>query len=356
MNLQPNAVDHNCGYRRDMDTKNALVLGTGAWGTTFAKVLSDSGVNVTMWGRSPITVGFVNDHENSAYLPGVILPENIVATTDVAEVSRLDPDLIALAVPTYAVEEVASIFSLDKMRAPIVSLIKGIDVDTGHTMVEVIANVGDGVSASRIAALSGPNLSREIAQAQPTSACIACADFDTAKQIADTVSADYFQLYPSRDMMGVELAGASKNVIAIAVGAAEGMGFGSNARAALMIRGLSEMTRLGVALGADAETYSGLAGVGDLIATCSSRLSRNYSLGYHLGRGRSLDDALSRLPGVAEGARSALPLLRLAQQNGVDMPITQALVSVLHEGASVEDMGVALFGCLPQSDWDNYPA
>lgn len=344
-----------------MDTKSALVIGTGAWGTTFAKMLAEGTqtakessagpMDVTMWGRSPITVGFINDHENSAYLPGIALPPNIAATTDLAAALATGPELVALAVPTYAVAEVVSAANLGELGVPIVSLTKGIAENSGRTMAEIIEEVGK-VPAGHIAVIAGPNLSREIAQGQPSAACVASTDLATAQTVAGLMRTDYFQLYPSVDVVGVEIAGAVKNVIAIAVGAAEGMGFGANSKAILMTRGLDEMIRLGQALGAQLATFTGPAGIGDLMTTCSTRLSRNYSLGYHLGRGRTLEESLARLPGVAEGVTSALPVLQLGEKMRVEMPITEAVAQVVQGEIPVERMGEMLLGRPPQAGWE----
>ncbi|MSS83715.1 NAD(P)-dependent glycerol-3-phosphate dehydrogenase [Actinomycetaceae bacterium WB03_NA08] len=335
-----------------MTSQNVVVLGTGAWGTTFSQVLADAGLSVTMWGRNQAVVEFINEGENPTYLPGIELSEQIRATTDIGEAMATDPVMVVVAVPSYAVAETVSQANLASIDAHIVSLVKGIDLETYHTMVHVIAESA-GISEDRIAALSGPNLSREIAQRQPAAAAIASSSFDTAKKVAQLCHTHYFRCYVSTDVIGCEIAGVAKNVIAMAIGAAEGMGLGANTRATLISRGLAEITRLGIAMGAKPGTFSGLAGVGDLIATCSSKLSRNYSLGFHLGQGRTLKDSLSRLPGVAEGARSAKPILQLANSLDVDMPITRGVVAVLHEGATAEQMGEMLLSRPQKTDgWE----
>jgi len=324
-----------------MEMTHAAVLGTGAWGTTFAKVLADAGMTVTMWGRNAQVVEFINSHENSPYLPGIDLPASITATTDLG-MALDDAQLVAVAVPVAAVREtVEHAARLLEDGAVLLTLSKGLEPDSLKS-VHQVTREASGLPADRIAVLSGPNLSREIAEQSPTATVVACQDTDVATRIALACHNAYFRPYVSPDVLGCEIAGATKNVIAVAIGAAEGMGLGTNTRATLITRGLAEMTRLGTTLGADSATFSGLAGVGDLVATCSSKLSRNYSLGVRLGRGASLTDALELSPGVVEGVRSAKPVLDLAQANGVDMPITESVVRVVHHGATIQEMGEML--------------
>lgn len=326
-----------------MNDNQAVILGTGAWGTTFAQILADAGKNVTMWGRSADVVEFINSGENSKYLPGIELPGSISATTELNEALETDPALVTLVVPTAAIGEVLEQASLSEIDSLVLSLTKGIEPGTYRTVQQMIVEEGN-IPEQRVAVLSGPNLSREIALRQPAAAVVASESFDTAKQIAQWTHNAYFRPYVSTDVIGCEIAGATKNVIALAIGAAEGMGLGANTRATLITRGLAEITRLGIALGAKPKTFAGLAGVGDMIATCSSKLSRNYSLGFRLGQGMEFAEAMALSPGVAEGARSALPILELAQSLEVDMPITAGVVAVLHEGATAEEMGEMLLG------------
>lgn len=318
------------------------VIGTGSWGTTFAKVLADAGHDVRMWGRRQAVVELINSGENSSYLPGVDLSPSITATTDM-EAALEGADLVVLAVPVAVTAQIAKEASKYAPDATYVSLSKGIEPGTKRTVTQIIAEAG-GLAPEQVAAISGPNLSMEIAMGQPTASVVACSDIEVAKKIAKACHNDYFRPYVSTDVMGVEIAGAAKNVIALAIGASEGMGLGANTRATLITRGLAEITRLGVAMGAQASTFAGLAGIGDLVATCSSRLSRNYSLGYRLGRGMSLEEALSLSPGIAEGAKTAAPMLELADERGVDMPITRGVVEVVQGRATVEQMGEMLLG------------
>ena len=321
-----------------MSMTTAAVLGTGAWGTTFAQVLADTGVEVTMWGRNADTVSFINGRENPSYLPGITLSERISATSDIADAVEGKP-LVVVAVPVKAVRR--TLESARDYLAPevvLLSLAKGLELGTLRRVDEIIADAS-GVPGRRIAVLSGPNLSREIADRQPTATVVASGDVELAKEIARTCHNPYFRPYVSTDVVGTEMAGATKNVIAVAIGAAEGMGLGLNTRSTLITRGLAEMTRLGTALGADPATFAGLSGIGDLVATCSSRLSRNFSLGHRLGSGMSMAEAMALSPGVVEGVASAGPILQVAASVGVDMPITGAVVEVVEGRATIEDMG-----------------
>ncbi|QQC44195.1 NAD(P)-dependent glycerol-3-phosphate dehydrogenase [Schaalia meyeri] len=321
-----------------MNISTAAVLGTGAWGTTFAQVLADAGVSVTMWGRNPGTIAFINGHENPTYLPGITLSDRIDATEDIAS-AVAGRQLVVVAVPVKAVrptlEAVTGAFIDD---VALLSLAKGLELGSLKRVGQIMAEAS-GVPEGRIAVLSGPNLSREIADRNPTATVVAASDVELAKDIARACHNSYFRPYVSADVVGTEMAGATKNVIAVAIGAAEGMGLGINTRSTLITRGLAEMTRLGIALGADAATFAGLAGIGDLVATCSSRLSRNFSLGHRLGAGMSLAEAVALSPGVVEGVTSAGPILQVAASVGVDMPITGAVVEVVEGRATIEDMG-----------------
>ncbi len=316
----------------------AAVLGSGSWGTTFAVVLADAGCRVRLWGRDDAVAAAVNErHRNVRYLPDVDLPPAITATTDAA--AALDgADLVAVAVPSQSARGLLTpIAGLTAPGAVAVSLMKGVELGTDLRMSVVIAQAL-GLPADRVAVLSGPNLAREIAARQPTATVVSCADAGTARLVARACSAPYFRPYTNTDVVGVELCGAVKNVIALAVGIAHGRGFGFNTTATAITRGLVEITRLGLALGADAGTFAGLAGTGDLVATCMSPLSRNHTLGLHIGQGMTLAEAIKATGGTAEGVKSCRSVLDLARKTGVDMPITQGVVAVLHEGLSVDDM------------------
>ncbi|HLV04741.1 NAD(P)H-dependent glycerol-3-phosphate dehydrogenase [uncultured Georgenia sp.] len=318
------------------------VLGTGSWGTTFAAVLADAGNDVTVWGRSAETCREITrEHHNERYLPGVELPHRVTATTDIrTAVARAE--LVAVAVPSQVARAVlAEVADALEPDAVVVSLMKGVEPGTGERMSEVVREVL-GLEERRVAVVSGPNLAREIADHQPTATVVAAVDEATAARVAHACAAPYFRPYTNTDVVGVELGGAVKNVIALAVGMAQGVGYGDNTTASLITRGLAETTRLGLALGARAETLAGLAGMGDLVATCSSRLSRNHTLGRHIGEGMTLEQAVAATGGTAEGVRSCRAVLELADAHGVDMPISRAVAAVLYENLPVPAMTEAL--------------
>lgn len=317
------------------------VLGSGAWGTTFAAVLADAGNDVVLWGRRQAVVDELNTARTSPHLAGALLPPGVRATTDPAEAVR-GAELVAVAVPAQSARQVLGPFA--RLLGPgtvVLSLMKGVELATDARMSEVLGDVL-GVPPERIAVLSGPNLAREIAEHQPTATVIAASDEDLARRLTAVCATGYFRPYTNTDVVGVELCGAVKNVIAIGIGIAQGRGYGDNTTATLITRGLAEITRLGLALGADAETFAGLAGMGDLVATCDSPLSRNHRLGRHIGQGMSLDDAVAATGGTAEGVKTALSVLELAARVGVEMPITAAVAAVLHHGQSVDLMGQML--------------
>ncbi|WP_278234919.1 NAD(P)H-dependent glycerol-3-phosphate dehydrogenase [Isoptericola sp. AK164] len=324
-----------------MSGPTTAVLGSGSWGTTFAMVMADAGCDVTLWGRDEALVRQVaEERRNSKYLPDVELPA-MAATTDAA-VALAGAKIVVVAVPSQVARR-----TLEPLRehlepdAVVVSLMKGVELSTDKRMSQVVAEALD-VPAGRVAVVSGPNLAKEIAARQPTATVVACSDPDNARLVADACSSSYFRPYTNTDVVGVELCGAVKNIIALAVGMAQGSGFGWNTTATVITRGLVEITRLGRALGAEQETFSGLAGMGDLVATCASPLSRNHSLGKYVGQGMTLDEALEATGTTAEGVKSSRSVLELAQQHDVDMPITAGVVAVLHEGLSVDEMARAL--------------
>lgn len=325
-----------------MTALRAAVLGAGSWGTTFAAVLADAGCEVTIWGRDEKTCRQINDeHRNEAYLPGVSLPASISASTDAQAV--LDgADLIAIAIPSQSARALLTpLRSSVAPHAVAVSLMKGVELSTDRRMSEVVAEALD-IPADRIAVVSGPNLALEIAQRQPTATVVASSSQATAQLVANACASAYFRPYTNSDVVGVELCGAVKNVIALAVGISQGRGLGYNTMATVITRGLVEMTRLGLALGADADTFPGLAGLGDLMATCASPASRNHTLGGHIGRGMTLDEAIAATGGTAEGVKSSRSVLELATSLDVEMPITSAVVRVLHEGLPVEQLAALL--------------
>jgi glycerol-3-phosphate dehydrogenase (NAD(P)+) len=306
----------------------AAVMGAGMWGTTFGQVLSDAGTPVMLWGREPKLAEAINDrHENPGYLPGIRLTQGLHATGDPAE-ALAGADLVVLAVPAQTLRgNLTAWCPRLPPQAALISLMKGIEHGTGRRMSEVIAEV-TGAGPDRIAVISGPNLALEIAKRQYAATVVACTDETLAKALQQACHTPYFRPYTNPDVIGCELGGAVKNVIAIAVGIAIGMGLGVNTTAMLITRGLAEIARLGAALGADQHTFAGLAGMGDLVATCSSPMSRNRTYGEKLGRGMSLADAAASTTQVTEGVKSAGPVLELARENAVEMPITEVVAGV----------------------------
>jgi glycerol-3-phosphate dehydrogenase (NAD(P)+) len=316
----------------------AAVLGSGSWGTAFGKVLADAGTDVVLWARRPELAEAVRErHENADYLPGVDLPHNLTATAD-AEQAVTRADFVILAVPSQSLREnLSSVASALGRSTVLVSLMKGVELGTSKRMSEVVCEVAD-VPTRQVAVVTGPNLAKEIAAGQPAATVVACTDEQVAERLQAACMTGYFRPYTNVDVVGCELGGAVKNVIALATGMAEGMGFGDNTKASLITRGLAETARLGAALGADPLTFSGLAGLGDLVATCTSPLSRNRTFGERLGRGETLEDILARKQQTAEGVKSCRSILDLARKHDVDMPITEHVVAVVHEGMTPTDM------------------
>ena len=311
-------------------------MGAGSWGTVFSMILSDAGCDVSLWARNNLIAQDINStHINHAYFPELSLPTNIVATSN-PDQALTGADLVVLAMPAQTLRGNLSAWSLSiPNNAVLASLIKGVELGTAERMTEVIAGVAK-VDTDRVAVVSGPNLANEIAAREPAATTVACANEDYAIQIQDACTTDYFRPYYTTDVVGVEIAGAVKNVIALANGMAVGLGYGENSQSALMTRGLAEMSRLGVALGANPLTFAGLAGVGDLIATCQSPLSRNRTIGVYLGEGKTIDQAQALTKTTSEGVKSCQSILDLANRHGVDMPITEQVVNVIHHGTSAE--------------------
>jgi glycerol-3-phosphate dehydrogenase (NAD(P)+) len=308
------------------------VFGTGSWGTAFSMVLADAGTDVVMWGRrQELTEAITRTHENPDNLPGVPLPDSITATHS-AEEAVAGAEVVVFAVPSQTfrgnLEGWAACLPAD---AVLVSLMKGIELGTTKRMSQVIGEV-TGAGPERIAVVSGPNLAREIAERQPAATVVGCADEAVAEKLQQVCATAYFRPYTNTDVVGVELGGAVKNVIALAVGIAKGMGMGDNSQASIVTRGLAEITRLGLALGADAATFAGLAGVGDLVATCLSPLSRNRTFGEKLGQGKTVDEIVASTSQIAEGVKSAESILELARAHDVDMPIVEHVAAAVHDG------------------------
>ena len=323
----------------------AAVLGAGAWGTALAKVLADAGGDVRLWARRQEVADEVNSaHTNDAYLPGVLLPPGVRATTDAAAALR-GATTVLLGVPSQTLRS-----NLEAWRphidadATLVSLAKGIELGTLMRMSEVIAAV-TGVPPGQVAVISGPNLASEVAEEQPAATVVACTDSGRAVALQHALRTAYLRPYTNSDVVGTEIGGACKNVIALACGMAAGVGLGENTAATIITRGLAEIMRLGIGLGAKPATLAGLAGVGDLVATCTSQHSRNRRFGMRLGRGESLDAAQRATEGhVAEGVSSCTSILALASKYDVEMPLTDAVYQVCHRGLSVDEAVALLLG------------
>jgi glycerol-3-phosphate dehydrogenase (NAD(P)+) len=319
------------------------VFGTGSWGTAYSRVLADAGCSVRMWGRRQEMVDQINGGMNEEYLPGMEISPAITASTDPEEAAS-DAAIVVLALPSQTLrvnlERWGSVLPHD---AVVVSLMKGVEFGTTKRMSEVIAEVAD-VDPDRIAVLSGPNLAREIAERQPAASVVAGRSHEAAERVAAASATAYFRPYTSGDVVGAEIGGATKNVIALAVGMAEGLGMGDNSKASIITRGLAETTRLGVALGGDPKTFAGLAGVGDLIATCMSPLSRNHTFGVNLGKGMSVREVIAVTKQTAEGVKSCESILALAQHTGVDVPIIEQVAAVVHDGRTPQQVVETLMG------------
>ncbi|OBH60652.1 NAD(P)H-dependent glycerol-3-phosphate dehydrogenase [Mycobacterium sp. E2479] len=328
------------------------VMGAGAWGTALAKVLVDAGgpeTRVTLWARRPELAEQINSTRyNPDYLPGTLLPPGIRATADAAEALH-DASTVLLGVPAQTMRGNLERWApLIREGATLASLAKGIELGTLMRMSQVIVAV-TGVDPSQVAVISGPNLASEIAAGQPAATVIACSDSGRAVALQRMLNSGYFRPYTNSDVVGTEIGGACKNVIALACGMAVGVGLGENTTAAIITRGLAEIMRLGIALGAKGATLAGLAGVGDLVATCSSPRSRNRSLGERLGRGETIQTVLAGTPDggdghVVEGVTSCEAVLALAASYDVEMPLTDAVHRVCHKGLSVDEAMALLLG------------
>jgi glycerol-3-phosphate dehydrogenase (NAD(P)+) len=329
----------------------AAVMGAGSWGATFAQVLCDAGTSTVVYSRRPEVAKAIRElHENPDYLPGVTLTPELDATADAAE-ALAGADLVAFAVPAQSLREnLAEWAPLIPSGALLVSLIKGIELGTRRRMSEVIAEV-TAAGPARIAVVSGPNLAGEIVRRQVAATVVACASPEGALVLQGACHAPYFRPYTNSDVIGCELGGAVKNIVAIAVGIAVAMGLGDNTKATLITRGLAEMARLGSALGAEAQTFSGLAGMGDLVATCSSPLSRNRTFGENLGRGLSVASAAATTGQTAEGMASCGPVLELARAHGVEMPITEVVEAVMRDGLPIREAAVMLASRSAKPEW-----
>ena len=316
------------------ETKRAAVIGTTSWGTTLAVHLARAGVETRLWARTEAEAARLRDEgENRDRLPGVAFPEALSQTADLPAAAA-GVDVIVVAVPSISFREnVRRLKALERnSRTIVLGATKGLERGTGRRMSEVVREELSADAAQRYAVLSGPNLAREVAQGMLSSTVVASSDAAAASEVQKLFNSSKFRVYTNTDVIGVELGGALKNILALGAGMADGMGYGDNGKAAFISRGLAEVTRLGMAAGANALTFAGLAGIGDTIATCYSTLSRNRFVGQEIAQGRELGEVLRSLAQVAEGVDTTSAALVLARELGVDMPITEQTRRVLHEG------------------------
>jgi glycerol-3-phosphate dehydrogenase (NAD(P)+) len=319
--------------------KRIAVIGAGSWGTTVASLVSMNTDTVLWSRRSELADTISTTHRNPSYLDGIDLSPTLQSTHSLAE-AVAGSEVVVMAVPSNGFRDILmQVRDHLEVPVPIVSLAKGLEGGTGNRMTQVIAEVLPGFPC---AVLTGPNLAREIALGQPAASVVASDDVDIARQLQNAFNRPTWRIYTNSDVVGCEIAGVVKNVIAIGAGMAFGLGFGDNTRAALITRGLAEITRLAVAMGARPETFAGLAGMGDLIATCASSMSRNNTVGRRLGQGESLASIVESTSMVAEGVKSSAAVLELARTFNVDMPITEQVVAVCHHGVSAADATKAL--------------
>lgn len=326
-----------------------VVVGAGSWGTTIACLLAGSGA-ITLWARSPeLADRLAQDRENARYLPGVRLPPTVEPTAALTD-AVAKAELVLVAVPSHGFRGVLETMAPAlPAGAAVLSLAKGIEAGTNLRMSQVIAQVLPGHPAG---VLSGPNLAHEVAAGQPAATVVSFPDESLARKVQELLHCSTFRVYTATDVVGCEIAGASKNVIAIAAGISDGLGFGENTRAVLITRGLAEQARLGLALGGQPLTFGGLAGVGDLVATCTSPQSRNRSVGFELGRGRPLEDVLGGMHMVAEGVKTARPMVDLARANGVELPIAEQVASLVAGETTPAEAVAALMERPPRPEWD----
>lgn len=309
------------------------VVGAGSWGTALAAVLAKKGHRVSIWAREAEVVADIQEvHENRAFLPGARLPDSLEASTRLQDVVA-GKEMVLSVVPSQFVSSVfGGVAEVLHPNVQVISASKGIEVSTGKRMDEVLSGFLTPDQAHRLTFLSGPSFAKEVAEEEPTAVVVASRSNGAAEAAQAAFQTGYFRVYTNPDVLGVELGGALKNVIALAAGAVAGLGFGHNTLAALITRGLAEITRLGVAMGADPATFSGLAGMGDLVLTCTGALSRNRTVGYRLGRGETLQEILAEMRGVAEGVRTVQAVRELARAVRVEMPISEEVHALLWEG------------------------
>lgn len=333
--------------------KQIAVLGAGSWGTALAVLLAEAGHAVTLWARRPEAAARIRrERHNPTYLPEIALPERVRVTADVEEAAE-GKDFWVMATPSQAVREAARrVARLAHPGLIVVSVAKGIENGTLLTTTQVLAEVLRAVPPGRIGVLYGPSHAEEVAEGKPTTVVAAAHDPEVTARIQETFMAPNLRVYANTDVVGVEIAGSVKNVLAIAAGISDGVGYGDNTKAAIVTRGIAEIQRLGLALGAEASTFAGLAGIGDLVVTCMSRHSRNRYLGEEIGKGKSLEEAERAMQMVAEGVRTTASVHELAKRHGVEMPITEAVYAILFEGQRPEAAVGELMGrSAKHEDW-----
>ena len=314
------------------------VVGAGSWGTALARVLAVKGHRVTLWAREAEVVEEIRLHrENRTFLPDVSLPENLVPSADLSEAVG-GKEIVVSVVPSQFVSTVLGEAAKElHPQTQVVSASKGIEVSTGKRMDEVLSGILTPAQVEKLTFLSGPSFATEVSRESPTAVVVASRSGQAARNAQMAFQTDYFRVYTNPDVLGVELGGALKNVIALAAGAVSGLGYGHNTSAALITRGLAEITRLGVAMGADPATFSGLAGMGDLVLTCTGSLSRNRTVGFRLGKGETLQEILEDMRGVAEGVKTVQAVRKLAQEMQVEMPIAEEVHALLWEGRAASE-------------------
>ncbi|MGH7235548.1 MAG: NAD(P)H-dependent glycerol-3-phosphate dehydrogenase [Nitrospiraceae bacterium] len=315
--------------------QRVAVIGAGAWGTTLAHLLADKGLHIRLWAyEREVVEAILQKHENTLFLPGVRLPTSLSPTSSLGEALQ-DRELLVFAVPSHAARAVLrQIGPLLSGPIPLVSATKGIEEGTLQLMSQVLRETLPPGMHRSLAFLSGPSFAAEVSRGQPTAVVLAGEDVELVRRLQAMLMTPFFRVYAGTDLIGVQLGGALKNVMAVAAGVVDGLGLGHDARAALITRGLAEMVRLGTAMGADPRTFYGLSGVGDLVLTCTGALSRNHTVGLRLGKGHRLQEVLTETHTVAEGVRTSRAALGLADRFGVEMPIVREVCAVLFEGKS----------------------
>jgi len=332
-----------------IDKQTVTVLGAGSWGTALAIQFARNGYTTWLWGRNAEQIGTMQTaRSNSRYLPDIKFPETLKPTAELGSACR-SADILLIVVPSTAFRQT---LELIKPYIPSTTLVawatKGLEQGSGKLLHQVYAEViGD---SAQCAVVSGPTFAKEVAQGLPTAVTVASKDRQVAEQIANALHGDSFRAYTSSDVISVEIGGACKNVLAIAAGISDGLGFGANTRAALITRGLAEMVRLGIAMGGEAETLMGLSGLGDLLLTCTDNQSRNRRVGLGLGQGQTLSEVVDEIGQAVEGVKSAPEIYRVAKRLGVEMPIAEQVYRVLYEGLSAKDAVVSLLDRAPKSE------